>query len=275
MKTILYCLLLIGVVNPAWADVQIRFKDAAGNVSTMFSNGSKVRINGGPMPGYLLVDGASGEFFVVDAKRNEIVKVAPDEVGGMAEVGALSVSLKPRGGSEKIAGYSTGRFDLIANGTMCGTIYGSSELIRNRELRQMFAAMQGMHKLARSMAAGLGNLLGECQRAEARLADLADSSGFVMRLVDDQGKQRFEVISLDTGATLDQGLYELPVGMTVVDMNEKMKQLGKQGQQMMQQMPNMNQMLQQMQQNGGQMTEEMRQQMNQMMQQMQQLQQAQ
>lgn len=233
MKFILF-LILLGAGSIAWADVQVRFKGGNGEVSTMLSNGSKVRINGGPTPGYLLVDGASGNFFVVDTKRKEIVKVAPGEVGGMAEVGQLSVGLKARGGREKVAGYTTGRYDLIANGELCGTIYGSSELIQNTELRQMFAAMQGMHKLARSMVAGHGKGLSECQRAEGRLADLANTSGFVMRFVDDQGKQRFEVISLDTNAQVDSSEYELPQGMPVVEMSEKMKQLGKQGQQMLQ-----------------------------------------
>lgn len=275
MKFIVYCLLLLGACNIAWADVQIRFKDASGNVNTMQSNGSKVRINGGPTPGYLLVDGTSGNFFIVDTNRNEIVKVAPDEVGRMAEVGELVISLKARGGREKVAGYTTGRYDLISNGLFCGTIYGSSELFQNNELRQMFKAMQGMHKLGRGMVAGLGKALSECQRAESRLADLADTSGFVMRFVDDQGKQRFEVVSLDTDALVDQSEYELPQGMPVVDMSEKMKTLGQQGQQMMQQMPDMNKMMQQLQENGGEMTEEMQQQMQQMMEQMQQLQQAQ
>jgi hypothetical protein len=270
MKTMLYCLLTLGVCNFAWADVQITFKDISGATSSMYSNGRKVRINGGRMPGYLLVDSASGEFFMVEPQRKEIVRVDPGEIAGMAEVSALNVSLKSRGGGEKIAGYSTGRFDLIANGMACGTIYGSSELIRNSELRRMFAAMQGMHKLARVMVAGVSPMLTECQRASARLADLADSSGFVLRVIDDKGAQVFEVLSLDTDATVDQGEYELPQGMRLIDMNEKMKAAANQGQQMLQQMPDMNRMMQQMQQNGGQMTPEMQQQLQDMMKQLQQ-----
>jgi hypothetical protein len=275
MKFIVYCLLLLGAGNIAWADAQIRFKDAEGNVNTMQTNGSMVRINGGPTPGYLLLNGATGEFFIVNPERNEIIKVAPDELAGMTEVGDLNMGLKTRGGREKVAGYTTGRYDLLVNGSLCGTLYGSSELIQNSDLQQMLVAMRGMHKLGRAMVAGLGKPLSECQRAESRLADLADSSGFVLRFVDDQGQQRFEVISLETDAVVDEAAYELPQGMPIVDMSEKMQQLGKQGRQMQEQMTDMNALMQQIEENGGQMTEEMQQRMQEMMQQMQQMQQPQ
>ena len=277
MKIVLYCLILLGACKLALADVQIRYQDASGSVNSMLSNGSKVRINGGPTPGYLLVDSASDEFFLVDPERKEILRVAPGEIGVMAEAGGLNVSLKPRGGGEKIAGYSTGRFDLIANGTLCGTVYGSTELMKNAELKGMFAAMQGMHKISHSMMAGIGSLLTECQRAHTRLADLTATSGFVLRVMGDEGKQVFEVLSLDTDAAVDPGEYELPRGMPVVDWSEKLQATPQQIQQMKQQkqMSDMNKMMQQLQQSGGQMTPELQQQMQKMMQQMQDLKQPQ
>jgi len=113
-------------------------------------------------------------------------------------------------------------------------------------------------------------MLSACQRANTRLADLVDSSGFVMRVIDDQGRQAFEVLAVDTDKQVGAGFYDLPSGMQIVDMNEKMKQVSKQGQQMLQQMPNMEQIMKQIQQGGGEMTPEMQQQMQQMMEQMQQ-----
>ena len=270
MKLVLYFLLALGVSGGSWADVQIKYKDISGTTNTMRSNGQKVRINGGQMPGYMLVDGSSGEFFIVDTKRKEIIRITADEVGGTTEVGALSVSLKPRGGGEKIAGYAAGRFDLIANGELCGTLYGSSELMDNPDMRRMFEAMQGMHKITRSMMAGLAPMLTACQRANARMADLADTSGFVLRVIDDKGRQVFEVISVKTDKKVAPDYYELPSGMKVVDMNDKMKEVSKQGQQQLQQMPDMNEMMKQIQQNGGEMTPEMLEQMQQMMEQLQQ-----
>jgi hypothetical protein len=270
MKTVLYFLLALGASGAACADVQIRYKDITGATGTMSSNGQKVRIDGGRTQGYMLVDSASGDFFMVDNKSKEILKVAADEVRGTVEVGALNVGLKPRGGGEKIAGYKTGRYDLLANGELCGTLYGSSELIQNRDMQRMFAAMQGMHRITRSLVAGMTPMLTACQRATARMADLVDSSGFVMRIIDQQGRQVFDVSSVDTDKQMDADYYDLPSGMRIVDMNEKMKQVSKQGQQTLQQMPNMEQMMKQIQQSGGEMTPEMQQQLQQMMEQLQQ-----
>jgi hypothetical protein len=270
MKPVLYFLVLFGICDSSWADVQVKYQDVTGAANTMHSNGQKVRIDGGQMPGYMLVDSSSGEFFMVDGKRKEIIRVSTEEVDATVEVGALNVSLKPRGGGEKIAGYATDRFDLIANGQLCGTLYGSSELMKKRDMQHLFKAIQGIHKIARGMIAGMAPMLTPCQRANGHMADLVGTSGFVMRVIDDQGKQIFEVISVETNKDLDPDYYELPSGMKVVDMNEKMKEVSKQSRQMMQQLPDMNEMMKQIQQNGGEMTPEMQQQMQDMMKQLQQ-----
>ncbi len=274
MKAILYFLLFFGVSNLALADVQIKFKDVQGGTSTISSNGKKVRINGAQMPGYVLVDNASGEFFMVDPKRSEIIRATPVEIEGVEEDEdeRLSISLMPRGVGDEIAGYGTGRFDLISNGIQCGVLNGSSELMQNQELRHMFEAMQGMHKMMRNLMAGMAGLLTECQRATSRLADLVDTAGFVMRLVDDEEKLLFKVLLVDTKAVLADGYYDLPADMTVVNMNEKVEQAMQKGQEIIQQMPDMDQMMQQIQQDGGQISDESLQQMQQMMKQMQQLQ---
>ena len=268
MKAILLCLLFFGLCNAAWADVQIKFKNVKGSTSTISSNGHKVRINGAQMSGYVLVDSASGEFFMVDPKRKEIIRATPVEIALDEEDERLSISLMPRGAGDEIAGYSTGRFDLISNGIQCGRVNGSSELVKNRDLQHMFEAMQGMHKMMRSLMAGMAGLLTECQRATSRLSDLVDTAGFVMRVVDDKGKLLFDVLSVDSSIKLADDYYALPADMTVVDMNEKVGQAMQKGQGIIQQMPDFNQILQ----NGGEINEETKQQMQLMMEQMQELQ---
>ena len=268
MKAILPCLLFCGLCNSAWADVQIKFKDVKGSTSTISSNGQKVRINDAQMSGYVLVDSASGEFFMVDPKRKEIIRATPVEIEGVEEDERLGISLKPRGGGEEIAGYGTGRFDLISNGIQCGILNGSSELMQNPDLQNMFKAMQGMHRMMRSLMAGMAGLLTECQRATSRLSDLVDTAGFVMRVVDDKGKLLFEVLSVDSSIKLADDYYALPADMTVVDMSEKVGQAMQKGQGIIQQMPDFNQILQ----NGGEINEETKQQMQLMMEQMQELQ---
>lgn len=81
--------------------------------------------------------------------------------------------------------------------------------------------------------------------------ELAETSGFVMRVIHERGQQVFEVQSVDTGVKIDPREYEPATGMQIIDMDEKIKAISKRGQQMVQQMP----------QNCVQMTPEMQQQM--------------
>lgn len=220
MKYVISVLLALGVSPGAVADVQVKFRDASGATSTMHSNGDRVRINSRQTPGYVLLDGSVGMFYLIDEQRGKIDRIAADEIGGVPPDGGMSVSLRPRGSGGKIAGYRTGRFDLIANGLYCGTVNGSSKLIENRELKRMLEGMQSLHKLTRMQDAQGGNL-SECQHASTQLANLVESSGFVLRYMDDQGKLIFEVLSIDTSAQVAAGYYDLPSGMQVIDLGEQ------------------------------------------------------
>ena len=223
MKSVVLLMLALGAVNVAWADVQVKYRDVSGNVHTMRSDGNKVRINGGQIPGYLLLHSEVETVYLVDKKRQEVVKLPIDEISGVSSGQALNVGLKSIGGSDKIAGYKTGRFNLIANGQLCGTLNGSSELIEQRELKSMLEAMQSLHKLTRTRMAGLG-VLSECQQASTQLSDLVDTSGFVLRYVDEKGKTLFEVTSIKTDKEVEEDYYEIPAGMEEVDMNAKLDQ---------------------------------------------------
>ena len=224
MKTVLCLLFAFGACSAAWADVQIKYKDVTGATSTMHSNGDRVRINSNQMPGYVLFDGITDDFFIVDTKRKEVLRTSLQKIPGVAPDGTLNVSLKTRGSGDKIAGYSTGRFDLISNGLHCGTLNGSSRLIKNREMKSMLQAMQSMHKLSRMRMARVVGELSECQQANSQMTNLIDESGFVMRYIDDQGKLMFEVLSVKFDKEVTTNYYQVPSGMKVIDINEQMEQ---------------------------------------------------
>ena len=263
MKPVICLLLALAFPLAAWADVQVKYKDLTGATSTMRSNGHRVRINSKQMPGYVLFDGVTEEFFIVDSKRKEVYKTSLAEVPGVTPDGSLNVSLRPRGSGDKIAGYKTGRFDLISNGMACGTLNGSSELLENRELKRMLQAMQSMQKLSSMRRAGLAEKLTECQQASAQMSGLIEESGFVLRYIDDQGQLMFEVLSVRTDKEVAADYYQVPQGMTVIDLNEQMDKA-------MQQMPETDDLIKQMEQSGVEVTPEMQKQLEDMMKQLQQ-----
>lgn len=263
---VLIALLLGGT---ALADVQLEIQDMSGRTTMFTSNGNKTRIEGGSMPGYAIVDYSSGKLLMVDTSREEVLSATLGSGGVIVGGDSLSVSLLPRGGGHEIAGYATRKYELVANGENCGTIYGSRELMQVQEMRAMLDAMRGMRDFSRAMSAGVSGLLTACQRANMQLSGVVDAAGAPLLVLDAGGNRLSEVLSVDTGVRIDVDEYEVPSGMKVVSMDESMRQAAD----TMRNMPNMEQLMQQLQQSGGQMTPEMTQQMEQMQQMLEQLQQ--
>lgn len=269
-KFLIICFSFFLSFGSSLGDVQITIKGDKGRISTFSSNGKMARIEDKQMPGYVIIDHASGDFYMVDTKRGEIMRSGIGKGGVAGSASKISIKLKDKGGGQKIAGYSTRKFEMIANGEDCGTIYASSKLLKNNEIRAIFESMRSMQQFSRNMTSGMGGIMSVCQQANMQLADMVESSGAPMRVLDQSGKLQSEVVAVDTKKKFAASHYALPSGMKVVDMSEKMNQAQQETQQMMENMPDMGEIMKQIQQGGGQMTEEMQQQMQEMMKQLQQ-----
>jgi len=272
-KFLVICFSFFLAPGIALADVEITIKGDKGSTSTFSSDGKMARIEDKQMPGYVIIDHASGDFYMVDTKRGEIMRSSIGKGGVAVNDSKISVKLKDKGGGKKIAGYSTRKFEMIANGENCGTIYASSKLLKNNEVRAIFESMRSMQQFSRNMTRGMSGIMSLCQQANMQMADMIESSGVPMRVIDESGKLVSEVVAVDTNKKLGGDHYKLPAGMKVVDMSERMNQATQETQQMMEDMPDMGEMMKQIQQGGGQMTEEMQQQMEKMQEMMKQLQQ--
>ena len=273
MKRIVFTPAVLLLCASVFADVEIKVKDGFGGISTFSSNGRLVRIDGGKIAGFIIINFSSGEFFMVDLKRNEVMRTSLDQVDASNSVAPINISLKDKGGAQKVAGYLTRKYEMIADGEYCGSIYTSSKLLQNGDLRAIFESMRNMQKFSSRMLGGMSEIIPLCQRAGMQTADVIESSGAPLRTVDENGKLISEVVAVDTDKKFASNHYELPAGVPVVDMSERMNQAAQQSQQMMENMPDMDELIKQMQQNDGQMSEEMQQQLQQMMEQLQQQQQ--
>jgi hypothetical protein len=268
-KFLIICFSFFLASGTALADVQITIKGDKGRNSTFSSNGEMARIEDKQMPGYVIIDYASGDFYMVDTERGEIMRTSVGKGGVAVNESKISINLKDKGDGQTIAGYSTRKFEMIANGETCGTIYASSKLLKNNEVRAIFDSMRSMQQFSRNMTRGMRGM-SVCQQANLQLADMIESSGAPMRMLDQNGNLLSEVVAVDTKKKFAASHYALPPGMKVVDMSDKMNQAEQETQQMMENMPDMGELMKQIQQGGGQMTEEMQQQMQQMMKQLQQ-----
>lgn len=273
MKKIVFTLAALSLCANAFADVQLEVRDGFGDNSTFSSNGRLVRIDGEKIEGFIIVNFSSGEFFMIDLKRNEVMRTSLDQVDTSSNVAPININLKDQGGGQKIAGYLTRKYEMIADGEHCGSVYTSSKLLQNGDIRAIFESMRNMQQFSSRMMGSMSEIIPLCQRASMQTVDVIESSGAPLRTVDKNGKLMSEVVGVDTEKTFADDHYKIPAGMTVVDVSEQMNRAAQQSQQMMENMPDMDELIKQMQQNDGQMSEEMQQQMQQMMEQLQQQQQ--
>jgi len=241
MKRIVFTLTALTLFINAFADVQITVKDGFGGNSTFSSNGQLVRIDGQKMDGFIVIDYASGDFFMVDSKQGEVKQASLDQIDATQGAAPLSITLENKGGGPKIAGYLTRKFEMIVSGEGCGTVYASSKLLQNRDVRAIFESMRNMQEFSSRIMGGMSGIMPVCQRANMQLADVIESSGAPLRVVNKGGKMLSEVLTVVTDKKYAADHYALPAGMKVVDMTEQMNQATQQTQQMKQMMEQLQQ----------------------------------
>jgi len=241
MKRIVFTLTALTLFINAFADVQITVKDGFGGNSTFSSNGQLVRIDGQKMDGFIVIDYASGDFFMVDSKQGEVKQASLDQIDATQGAAPLSITLENKGGGPKIAGYLTRKFEMIVSGEGCGTVYASSKLLQNKDVRAIFESMRNMQEFSSRIMGGMSGIMPVCQRANMQLADVIESSGAPLRVVDKGGKMLSEVLTVVTDKKYAADHYALPAGMKVVDMTEQMNQATQQTQQMKQMMEQLQQ----------------------------------
>lgn len=254
----------------AGADLQLEIMDVSDS-STVSSNGQKARIDVNDTPGFVIVDYASGEIFMVDPGRNEVLRGNVSSPGEVEQ--DLGVSLEDKGGGQKIAGYDTRKYHLMTGGRQCGTVYTSEKLFEHAGVRGMFESMRNLKRATRNLMGSMGGMLSDCQRASMQMTEVMESAGAPMKILDENGRLVSEVLSVDTAKTLPADYYDLPSGMKVIDMKEMVQRTMEQIRQALEQVPEKDELMQQNQQDGGQIDEDMQKQIQQMLEQLKQSQQ--
>ena len=100
MNRIIVTLAALSLCASAFADVQVEVRDGFGDTSIFSSNGRLVRIDGGKIEGFIIINFSSGEFFMVDSNRNEVMRTSLDQVDASNSVAPVSISFKDKGSGQ-------------------------------------------------------------------------------------------------------------------------------------------------------------------------------
>lgn len=248
----------------AEADTQITISDIQGGVSKISSNGERARMNSKGDPTYAIAVYQTGEFFVVNPERKEVMNMdmnAMPEPTATVEAGdQLAISLDKKGKGPKIAGYKTKEYVLKANGQNCGTIFGSKNLLKKKGVSELFEFMNRMRRQSMKMMGAFSGAADICEQAMQDVSLSFEKTGAPLRMLNAQGELESEVTKVKTEKSIDAAYYDIPADFAVVSVADQINAASQQNQQMMEQMgqnmPNMEELMQQMQSQGGEVPAE-------------------
>ncbi len=261
-KTLPLVFCLLG--NTAIAATLIEVASENAGQTQVMMEGSKSRIDMGERQGYMLIDYKKQTMFAVIPEKRQILDMSGDmpSLGGKP-VPKIKIELVSNGSGPMIAGYSTKKFTLKAEGKVCGTLFGSKAAMETTGIDKLFESMKTMAEKQRAAIGGYAAMLDVCTRANMDFASQGEKVGVPMRMLDANGKVTSEIKSIKTNASLPANAFVLPKGYKTTTMAEQMnraKQGMGQGMNNSQgQMPDMQQMMKQMQQSGSMPPEAMEQ----------------
>jgi len=236
---------------PVTAATLIEIDSVEGGRTRVITDGSKARIDMSQDQGYVLIDYKTQSMHVVLPGEKQIMDMS-GEMPAMAgkPPADVKVTVVPAGKGPEIAGYSTNKFTLKANGQNCGTIYGSLDAMKGSGIGKLLETMQKFEEKQRASMGSYADMMGPCERARMGMSDQAKTVGVPMREVDKKGNVDNEIIRIDTKAPLPANAFSLPGGYKTIVVADQMKQAKKAMTEMNKHQPEMEAMMKQMQQSG-------------------------
>lgn len=222
-----------------------------GGQTQVMMDGNKSRLNMGEGEGYVLIDYSKQSMLVVIPEKKQILDMSGDmpSMGGRPAP-RLKTELVSNGNGPTIAGYSTKKYMLKAEGKVCGTLFGSKAAMETTGIARLFESMKTMAEKQRAAMGGYAAMIDVCTRANMEFASQGQRVGVPMRMLDARGKITSEIKSIKTNVSLPANAFAIPQGYKTVTMSDQMKGVSQAVSKAQKQAPNMQQMMQQMQQSG-------------------------
>jgi len=237
--------------HSAIAATLIEVTSQGGGQTQVMMDGSKSRIDMGERQGYVLIDYKKQTMYAVIPEKRQILDMSGDmpSMGGRP-VPKIKTELIPNGSGPTIAGFSTKKFTLKAEGKVCGTLFGSKAAMETTGIDKLFESMKTMADKQRTAMGGYAAMIDACTRANMDFASQGEKVGVPMKMLDASGRITSEIKSIKTNASLPANVFSLPSGYQTITMAEQMNRASQTMNNGQTRMPDMQQMMKQMQQSG-------------------------
>ena len=218
-------LAFLAASSSASADTVIEFK-YSDTKSQFLTNGNMARINSRGTDEYKLVNFKTSMIYSVTPEDKQITNLSSSipSINGFKPP-SIRVDIKPAGPGPVIAGYSTKKYRLSANGEYCGTLFASRDALKGSAIENMFGTLKTMADNHLGSLGGFAALIPTCQLARIQLVEKLQHIGAPMRVLDTEGNIDTEITSVIKNAGVDPHNYSFPANYRTVSMDEKIDQV--------------------------------------------------
>ena len=260
--TLLSALLISAFINnTVQAAVEIQTRDAEHQVSTIYIEGNKARIEMPKNEGYVVIDLASKTMNVVIHQQQTVMDMSEflqDNGGNAAPTKYIDTYTKTMGLGPTIAGYETEEHALYANDNYCGSLYVSVQAMRDMGVKKFAYAFANMEKNMEAKFSGMTGMAIDtftepCDEADRKMSLRLREIGFPLKSIGQNKRLESVVTKINKKARLPVNAFKIPANYKLTNttemINDAMKQMQKmqpQMQEMMKKMtPEQRQMIQQ------------------------------
>lgn len=188
-----------------------------GEMSKLWVEGTRARIESPDQPGYVLIDLGKGTMLVVNPQEKQIVDLSGQlHRTSDRKVAGPNVRLVKKGNGPRIAGYETQHYHLMADDQVCQDLYMSRKAYQDAKLEAYGKAFASYIMLPPFVD-------DPCDYATLSLDRFLAEGGLPMRVVED-GEVVDEIVRITTNAALPAGGFEPPAGYERVSMDAVMKE---------------------------------------------------
>lgn len=175
-------------------------------------------------------DNATKEM-IIDLKANKMYGVVPtskilvdisrSSLPGLPlpQTPHAKISIDSQGRGPAIAGFSTHKYLVSANGKKCYTMFFSKDVLKYRQLGKFYDVMSRISQVGSHEAT-------TCGAADEQIAKLPkEKYGVILKSIDQSGKTMMEVKQIKEGVTPPAHYLQLPAGYRTMSMAAIMKQM--------------------------------------------------
>lgn len=225
-----FCCLLTLIASNTLAATMLEIRSDEG-VTKVYKDGSHSRMESGDS--YMVIDSSAETLFVVMPNERRAIDMSnalKTTASGNSE--PVSINFKKKNAGPRIAGYRTLKYDYIADGKHCGSLFASADALEDTGLGDTFEMMQRMAAKADALMVAFTSNPDPCKRADNQFARYLKKIGIPMRIQSGNGKLVSEIVRIEKNAKLPPNAFSVPAGYQVQDAGK-----------MMQRMPDMQEMM--------------------------------